>query len=46
MRVDEVCGSSVRSEHGISARHGVKMFQGLALLVSIDDKAVGMPAFH
>jgi len=46
MRVDEVCGSSVRSEHGISARHGVKMFQGLALLVRIGGKAIRMPAFH
>jgi hypothetical protein len=36
----------VRPEHGIGVRNGIKMFQGLALPVSIGGEAIRMPAFY
>jgi len=42
----EVCAGLVRPEHGIGMSNGVKMFQGLALPVSIGGEAIRMPAFY
>jgi len=41
----EVCAGLVRPEHGIGMSNGVKMFQGLALPVSIGGEAIRMAAF-
>jgi hypothetical protein len=46
VRLCKTCGVLVRPEHGIGVRHGIKMFQGLALPISIGSEAIRMPAFY
>ena len=46
VRMCKVCSGLVRPEHSIGVRNGIKMFQGLALPVSIGGEAIRMPAFY